>query len=62
MREVAPAAVVSVLDAMSDRGLKVRRESRRCLSETELAVADIVGEQVVGEVDRLLRETGHATR
>jgi hypothetical protein len=25
-------------------------------------VADIVGEQVVGEVDRLLRETGHATR
>jgi hypothetical protein len=25
-------------------------------------VADIVGEQVVGEVDRLLRETGHAAR
>jgi len=49
----APAATVSVPEAMKGTGLKIKRESRRGLTEPELAVVEIVSERVAAEVDRL---------
>ena len=51
-RGQAPAATVSVPDAMKGSGLKIRREARRCLTEPELAVVELVCGKVVAEVDR----------
>jgi len=48
-----PAATVSVPEAMKGRGLKIRREARRALTEPELAVVELVSARVVAEVDRL---------
>lgn len=47
------AATVSVPEAMKGTGLKVKREARRSLTESEQAVAEIVGKRVVQEVERL---------
>ena len=52
-RGQAPAATVSVPDAMKGSGLKIRREARRCLTEPELAVVELVAAGVVAAVDRL---------
>jgi uncharacterized metal-binding protein len=51
-RGQAPAATVSVPDAMKGSGLKIRREARRSLAEPELAVVELVCGKVVAEVDR----------
>jgi len=48
-----PAATVSVPEAMKGRGLKIRREARRALTEPELAVVELVSARVAAEVDRL---------
>jgi uncharacterized metal-binding protein len=52
-RGQAPAARVCVPDAMKGSGLKIRREARRCLTEPELAVVELVAAGVVAAVDRL---------
>jgi len=52
-RGQAPAATVSVPHAMKGSGLKIRREARRCLTEPELAVVELVAARVVVQVDRL---------
>jgi uncharacterized metal-binding protein len=49
----APAATVSVPDAMKGSGLKVRREARRGLAEPELAVVERVAAEAMAAVDRL---------
>ena len=49
----APSATIFVPGVMKGKGLKIRREARRQLSEPELAVVDLVTEAVVAEVDRL---------
>ena len=51
-----PSATVFVPEVMKGTGLKVRREARRCLTESELAVVEIVTEVVVAEVDQLRSE------
>lgn len=51
-----PAASVSVPKVVKGRGLRVRREARRQLTEPELAVVELVADCVVAEVDRLRRE------
>jgi len=48
-----PSAVVSVPEAMKGKGLKIKREARRGLTEPELAVVELVCDKVVAEVDRL---------
>ena len=52
-RGQAPAATVSVPHAVKGSGLKIRREARRCLTEPELAVVELVAARVVVQVDRL---------
>lgn len=49
----APAATVSVLEAIRGKGLRVKREARRQLTEAELAAVELVADRVVTEVDRL---------
>jgi uncharacterized metal-binding protein len=48
-----PSAVVSVPEAMKGKGLKIKREARRVLTEPEMAVVELVCDKVVAEVDRL---------
>lgn len=48
-----PSATVSVPEAMKGKGLKVKREARRGLTEPEVAVVELVCDRVVAEVDRL---------
>lgn len=49
----SPSATVFVPDVMKGKGVKIRREARRQLSEPELAAVELVAEAVVAEVDRL---------
>ncbi len=49
----APAATVSVLEAIRGKGLRVKREARRGLTEAELAAVKLVADRVVIEVDRI---------
>jgi uncharacterized metal-binding protein len=49
----APAATVSVPEAMKGTGLKIKREARRGLTDPELAVVELVSGRIVAEVDRL---------
>jgi uncharacterized metal-binding protein len=49
----APAATVSVLEAIRGKGLRVKREARRQLTEAERAAVALVADRVVTEVDRL---------
>jgi len=49
----APAATISVLEAIRGKGLRVKREARRQLTEAELAAVELVADRVVTEVDRL---------
>jgi len=55
-QEGAPSATVFVPEVMKGKRLKVRREARRGLAESELAVVEIVTEAVVAEVDQLRHE------
>jgi uncharacterized metal-binding protein len=48
-----PAAKISVPEAMKGKGLKIKREARRGLTDPELAVVELVTEAVVAQVDRL---------
>jgi len=48
-----PAATVSVPEAMKGSGLKIRREARRCLTEPELAVVELVAAEVAAAVGRM---------
>jgi uncharacterized metal-binding protein len=48
-----PAANISVPEAMKGKGLKIKREARRGLTEPELAVVELVCDRAVAEVDRL---------
>lgn len=51
-----PAATVFVPDVMKGKGLKIRREARRKLTDPELAVVELVTQVAVAEVDRLREE------
>lgn len=48
-----PAATVFLPEVMKGKGLRIRREARRSLTEPELAVVELVSDRVVAEVDRL---------
>ena len=52
----APSATVFVPEVMKGKGLKIRREARRGLTEPELVAVELVAEAVVAEVDRLREE------
>ena len=54
----SPAATVSVPEAMKGKGLKIRREARRELTEPELAVVELVVGEAVAAVDQLRAEVG----
>ena len=56
MRGGAPSATVFVPEVMKGKGLKIRREARRHLTEPELAAVELVTAAVVAEVDRLREE------
>ena len=47
------SATVSVPKVMRGKGLKIKREARSELTESERAVVELVSESVVAEVDRL---------
>jgi uncharacterized metal-binding protein len=48
-----PSATVSVPEAMKGKGLKIKREARRGLTEPELAVVELVAAEVAAAADRL---------
>lgn len=48
-----PAATVFLPEIMKGKGLRIKREARRSLTEPELAVVELVAERVVAEVRRL---------
>jgi len=52
IRGGVPSATVSVPEVMKGKGLKIKREARRGLTEPELAVVELVCGKVVAEVDR----------
>jgi len=52
IRGGVPSATVSVPEVMKGKGLKIKREARRGLTEPELAVVELVCSKVVAEVDR----------
>ena len=52
----SPSATVFVPEVMKGKGLKIRREARRHLTESELAVVELVTEAVVAKVDQLCEE------
>jgi uncharacterized metal-binding protein len=54
-----PSATVSVVKLMTGKGLRVRRETRRSLTEAELAVVELVSQSAVAELDRICREKSH---
>ena len=54
----APSATVRVLKVRKGKGLTIKREARRQLTETEKAVVDLATDAVVAEVDRLKRGRG----
>ena len=56
MQQAAASAIVFVPDVMKGKGLNIRREARRQLSEPERTVVELVTAAVVTEVDRLRRE------
>ena len=56
MRGPGPSATVFVPEVMKGKGLRVRREARRRLTESELAVVEIVTGAAVADVDRLRSE------
>jgi len=47
-----PSATVSVPEVMKGKGLKIKREARRCLTEPELAVVELVSGRVVADINR----------
>ncbi|MEW6357002.1 MAG: putative zinc-binding protein [Planctomycetota bacterium] len=49
----AASATVSVPDVMKGKGLKIKREARRAVTESEQAVAELVSKRVVQEIERL---------
>jgi len=51
-----PSATVFMPEVMKHKGLRVRREARRHLTDPELAVVEIVTKAVVAEVDQLCPE------
>ena len=51
-----PSATIFVPDVMKGKGLKVRREARRHLSQPELTVVELITEAVAAQVDRLRAE------
>ena len=52
-----PSATVFVPEVMKGKGLKIRREARRDLTEPELAVVELVTSAAVAEADRLCGRT-----
>jgi len=52
----APAAVVYIPDVVEGTGLKIKREARRQLTESEQQVADLVAQQIVSTADHLSTE------
>ena len=51
-----PSARTFVPDAIKGEGLVIKRESRRELTESELAAVELVSESVVAEIDKLKLE------
>ena len=51
-----PSATVFMPEVMKHKGLRIRREARRHLTEPELAVVELVTEVVVAKVDQLRAE------
>jgi hypothetical protein len=47
---------LSVPELIKGKRLKIRREARRRLTESELAAVEVVSERVVAEIDRLKPE------
>lgn len=52
-----PSATVFMPEAMKHKGLRIKREARRHLTDPELGVVEFVTEAVVAEVDQLREET-----
>ena len=52
-----PSATVFMPEVMKHKGLRVRREARRHLTDPELAVVELVTEAAVAAVDQLREET-----
>ena len=55
-QEGVPLAMVLIPEVLKGKGLKIRREARRHLTESELTVVEIVTEAVAAEVDQLRPE------
>ncbi|HUT61222.1 MAG TPA: putative zinc-binding protein [Phycisphaerae bacterium] len=49
----SPAATVSIPDIMKGKGLRIRREARSRLTDSEQAVVELVADRVAAEIDRL---------
>jgi uncharacterized metal-binding protein len=55
-----PSSTVSVPQVIRGKRLRIKREARSQLSESELAVVELVTQSVVSEVDRLGRGESNA--
>jgi len=53
-----PASVVSVPNVIKGRNLKIKREARRQLTESEQAAVELVSKSVVAEIDKLKKGSG----
>ncbi|NOZ22080.1 MAG: hypothetical protein GXP25_13440 [Planctomycetes bacterium] len=53
LQDGSPSVTISVRQAMKGKGLKIRREARRALTEPEQIVVQLVSERVVEAIDRL---------
>jgi uncharacterized metal-binding protein len=56
LRGGSAAASLSVPELIKGKRLKIRREARRRLTESELTAVEVVSERVVAEIDRLKSE------